>query len=119
MESDDNRCSPDSDRDPRRDEVTPSTDGSHYNRDTCEVAQGSQCFIATAVYGDINAPEVQVLREFRDNVLRETGIGRLAIQIYYSGAGAKTANFISEHAPSTIPLIRKGLDYLVQRYQAE
>ena len=34
----------------------------------------SNCFIATAVYGDINAPEVEILRQFRDSVLQETGI---------------------------------------------
>lgn len=81
------------------------------------VANPSECFIATAVYGDINAPEVEVLREFRDNVLRESGLGRMAIDFYYSGAGERVANFITDHVPGAIPVIKKGLDYLVEQYQ--
>lgn len=74
------------------------------------------CFVATAVYGDVNAPELQVLRDFKDNVLMETGLGRKAIDLYYSGFGERTANFVRNHLPSTIPFIRKGLDYVVQHY---
>lgn len=40
------------------------------------------CFIATAVFGP-DAPETNRLREFRDNVLRPTYVGRLAIRGYY------------------------------------
>jgi len=76
------------------------------------------CFVATAVYGDINAQEVQVLREFRDNVLMETGLGRKAVDLYYSGFGERVADFIKTRASFTIPLIRKGLDSLVQYHKA-
>lgn len=41
------------------------------------------CFIATAIYGDYSAPEVLVLREFRDNVLKENLIGNYLIKLYY------------------------------------
>jgi len=71
----------------------------------------SPCFIATAVYG-VNAPEVQVLREFRNNVLMESGLGRRIADLYYSGLGERVANFVKEHTPSVIPVIKKGLDYL-------
>jgi len=93
-----------------------SSVGSHWNRDSCEVAKGSACFIATAVYGDINAPEVQVLRNFRDRVLMESELGRKLIDFYYSGTGERTADFIKKQVPSVIPAIKKGLDYLVNRY---
>jgi ankyrin repeat protein len=43
----------------------------------------SGCFIATAVYGNENAPEVEALRHFRDNFLARTYIGRAFIAIYY------------------------------------
>lgn len=41
------------------------------------------CFIATAVYGDAMAPEVQELRHFRDTRLRPYRLGRVAIRYYY------------------------------------
>ncbi|MRV70592.1 hypothetical protein GJ700_02515 [Duganella sp. FT92W] len=47
-------------------------------------ASGSKpwCFIATAVYGG-KAPETSVLRQFRDQVLRRTVVGRQIIVRYY------------------------------------
>lgn len=41
------------------------------------------CFIATAAYGSYFEPNVLVLREFRDNVLRRSLLGRLFIACYY------------------------------------
>lgn len=41
------------------------------------------CYIATAVYGSYNCPEVWVLRRFRDYKLSKTMIGRLFIRLYY------------------------------------
>ena len=41
------------------------------------------CYIATALYGSYDCPKVQVLRRFRDNVLRKTWYGRRFIQFYY------------------------------------
>lgn len=42
------------------------------------------CYIATAVYGSYDCPEVWTLRRFRDNVLAETRAGRLFIKLYYA-----------------------------------
>lgn len=78
-----------------------------------------ECFIATAVYGDKNAPQVQKLREFRDNVLMQSSTGRAFVNFYYGGAGKKTADFIRKRLPSTIPVIKKSLDALVERYSAQ
>lgn len=41
------------------------------------------CYIATAVYGSYDAPEVMVLREFRDGVLKKSVFGRMFIKFYY------------------------------------
>ncbi len=40
------------------------------------------CFIATAVYGTPRAPEIRILRTYRDKVLRAHGAGRLFIAFY-------------------------------------
>ncbi|MFH0870693.1 MAG: CFI-box-CTERM domain-containing protein [archaeon] len=77
------------------------------------------CFVATAVYGNINAPQVEVLRQFRDNVLANSSFGRAFINFYYSGSGEKTAKFIEKHLPSTIPILRKSLDVLVRIYSPQ
>ena len=42
------------------------------------------CFIATATYGTPMAKEVIYLKKFRDNVLRNIGIGRWFISVYYT-----------------------------------
>lgn len=42
------------------------------------------CYIATAVYGSYDCPEVWVLRRFRDNTLDRNWYGRLFIKCYYA-----------------------------------
>ena len=42
------------------------------------------CYIATAVYGSYDCPEVWTLRRFRDNTLAETWYGRAFIHTYYT-----------------------------------
>lgn len=41
------------------------------------------CFIATAAFGDKDVSEVIQLREYRDNILKKTFIGRVFISTYY------------------------------------
>ena len=41
------------------------------------------CYIATMVYGDYDHPKVMVLRQYRDNYLMNSFIGRCFIKIYY------------------------------------
>lgn len=42
------------------------------------------CFIATACYGDYDAAEVAVLRQFRDQQLMNSVLGRLFVRFYYT-----------------------------------
>lgn len=44
---------------------------------------GGGCYIATAVYGSYDAPEVLVLRRFRDEYLAKSVLGRSLIRTYY------------------------------------
>ena len=41
------------------------------------------CYIATAVYGSYDCPEVWVLRRFRDYNLQKNIFGRMFIKMYY------------------------------------
>src|SRR3989344_3880659 len=76
------------------------------------------CFIASAVYGNPNAPEVNTLRDFRNIVLENSPLGRRFIDLYYSGFGEATANFIRTRLPSTIPIIRTVLDAFSRYYES-
>ena len=49
---------------------------------TYRTSQG--CYVATAVYGSYDCPEVWTLRRFRDKVLAKTWYGRLFIHLYYA-----------------------------------
>ncbi len=44
----------------------------------------SGCYVATAVYGSYDCPQVWTLRRFRDNTLAATWYGRLFIHSYYA-----------------------------------
>ena len=44
----------------------------------------SGCYVATAVYGSYDCPEVWTLRRYRDNVLARQPLGRLFIKTYYA-----------------------------------
>lgn len=41
------------------------------------------CFIATTCYGDYDALEVLVLRQFRDEILLKSSLGRMLVRFYY------------------------------------
>ena len=42
------------------------------------------CYVATAVYGSYDCPEVWALRRYRDNVLAKSFFGRTFIRFYYA-----------------------------------
>jgi hypothetical protein len=68
---------------------------------------GGRCFIATAAYGYSSAPEVKVLRAFRDRYLLTSVPGRMFVQWYYQH-GPAAATFLNDH-PEYKPLVRAAL----------
>lgn len=53
----------------------------------------SSCYVATAVYGSYDCPEVWTLRRFRDFTLAETWYGRLFIKAYYATSPTLVKHF--------------------------
>jgi len=71
------------------------------------------CYIATSIYGSYNAPEVLVLRNYRDNILSKTLFGKTFIRFYY--ATSPTFVRLTKNMDSLNLLIKKQLDKLVKR----
>lgn len=63
----------------------------------------SYCFVATAVYGSYDCPEVMKLRTFRDNRLRKYALGRAFIAVYYR-YGPKLAEAVKGRRFLSIPI---------------
>ena len=57
---------------------------------------GGGCFIATASYGSRWHPHVKTLRDFRDEVLMQSALGRELVAFYYRHSPA-IACYITEH----------------------
>ena len=47
-------------------------------------ASSGGCYVATAVYGSYDCPQVWTLRRFRDDTLAETWYGRAFVRAYYT-----------------------------------
>lgn len=78
--------------------------------ETAKQHHNSGCFIATAVYGDYEAPEVLVLRRFRDNVLGQSVLGRTFIRTYYA-TSPRIADWLRFHDS-----IKGGVKKLLDRF---
>jgi hypothetical protein len=48
------------------------------------VKRGGGCYIATAVYGSYDCPQVWTLRRYRDCILAEKWFGRAFVHMYYA-----------------------------------
>ena len=79
--------------------------------------QSGGCYIATAVYGSYDCPEVWTLRRFRDERLARHGAGRAFIRIYYALSPALVRRFGSTGWFRAF--WRARLDRLVRRLQAD
>jgi len=75
---------------------------SHSTEITLQVnTPGPSCIIATATYGSAVAPQVQVLRSFRDNSIMKTQAGSnfmLAFNAWYYSFSPPVANYIASHS---------------------
>ena len=57
---------------------------------------GRACFIATVVYGSVDAAQVRYLRAYRDQVLIRTSAGDRFVRWYYEN-GPQMAHFLNRH----------------------
>lgn len=74
------------------------------------------CFVATAVYGDPDAPQVLVLRQFRDRVLLATEEGRDLVRLYYHH-GPDWAAWVLDHRWSR-RVLRPALDLIASSIES-
>jgi hypothetical protein len=66
-----------------------------YEDDYEDEPKEEACFIATAVYGTSLSQEVEILRQFRDELLIPNPAGRALVAIYYK-LSPPLARFISK-----------------------
>lgn len=96
--------------------VDSSYSSSPYNEEAFTTAPQKQgCYIATAVYGSYDCPQVWVLRRYRDNVLAQTAFGKLFIRAYYAISPRLVKSYGQNKA--FIQLFRSILDRFVLRLQ--
>jgi hypothetical protein len=60
-----------------------------------KVGEVDACFIATAAYGSLLANDVEMLRRFRDMLLKRSVLGELAVETYYT-FGPPVAGVVGE-----------------------
>ena len=80
------------------------------------VQKNERCFVASVVYGGRDVEQVKILREYRDNVLMQDELGKKFVDWYYAGGGERMAEFVRGRGRFLIPIIRKGLDFIVRDY---
>lgn len=74
------------------------------------------CYVATAVYGSYDCPEVWVLRRWRDSYLASTPIGRQFIRCYYN-VSPRIVQAVGDRAWFS-HAVRWPLDHVVSRLRA-
>ena len=62
----------------------PTYVGPTFSTSSTNSSSGGGCYVATAVYGSYDCPQVWTLRRFRDFTLAETWYGRAFIRTYYA-----------------------------------
>jgi hypothetical protein len=77
---------------------------------------GEGCYIATAVYGSYDCPEVWTLRRFRDHILRRTVPGRAFVKLYYAVSPSLVRRY--GRVDWLRAAVRRPLDRLIARLRA-
>ncbi|MCB0348983.1 MAG: hypothetical protein KDD37_09100 [Bdellovibrionales bacterium] len=75
--------------------------------------QGAKCFVATAAFGSVEAPEVLILRSFRDQVLLKSTAGKIFVRSYYF-ISPPIADFI-RNRPKLRSMCRQALQSIASR----
>lgn len=71
-----------------------------------------RCFVATSAFMSPLAPEVQILRFYRDQYLNRSRVGQKLIEVYYRRSPA-IADFLDRH-PRLKPVVRAFLRVLIK-----
>jgi len=74
--------------------------------------QSGGCYIATMAYGDYAHPQVIELRNFRDDFLSKSIVGRYFIKFYYAYSPRLAKKL--KHKQNINLVIRKGLDLFIK-----
>ena len=82
-----------------------------------KTSTGGGCYVATAVYGSYDCPEVWTLRRFRDDTLASTWYGRAFIRTYYAISPTLVRWF--GHTAWFKNLWRGNLDKMVDKLQKQ
>ena len=83
---------------------------------TIEKGKSSGCYVATAVYGSYDCPQVWTLRRYRDYTLAETRHGRAFIRTYYAISPTLVKWF--GHTEWFKEMWQSKLDRMVEKLQA-
>ncbi|MCL2081606.1 MAG: hypothetical protein FWH16_05875 [Oscillospiraceae bacterium] len=75
----------------------------------------SACYIATAVYGGRDAPQVMALRRFRDGTLNRSVFGRALVRLYYFVSPPLAVRL--ERDSAVTRRVRRFLDWVVERIE--
>ena len=73
------------------------------------------CYVATAVYGSYDCPEVWTLRRYRDFKLAKTWYGRMLVRTYYTISPSLVKRF--GHTKWFKRIFRMNLDQMVKNLQ--
>jgi len=94
-------------------EAVTSLDGEVEEGESKGGLKSRACFIATAAYGDPDAPEVEALRRFRDRRLLTNLPGKAFVRLYYR-VSPPFARLIARR-PGLRTAVRKTLDLVTGR----
>ena len=86
-----------------------------FKHSNSDFGKGGGCYVATAVYGTYDCPEVWTLRRYRDFHLAETWHGRIFIRTYYAISPALVKWF--GHTKWFKKMWRRRLDHMVCNLQ--
>ncbi len=97
-------------------DYSPSTPVANISSDTSPKKKEG-CYIATAVYGSYDAPEVMTLRHFRDETLKNSFFGQLFIKVYYTLSPPIAEKLKNAHRVNKV--VRSILDKWVARLNSK